>query len=75
MITIDPPLMEMTLAQRLELLEQLEATLPRTLGSEWSPPFWVAQELADREKLLRDGIDSLIPLETFATQVREECKA
>ena len=72
MITIDPPIEKLTDAQKIELIEQLEASLSDSLPEDWSPPQSHLDLLAERERRLESGEETLIELDDFIQQVRGE---
>jgi len=72
MITIDPPIEKMSLAEKLELIDRIEATLPDALPSDWVSPPSHFDALREREQRLESGADTLIELEDFIQQVRVE---
>ncbi len=60
MITIDPPIEELTFRQRVELIEELESSLPETFD-----PFSddIMQMLQERRAAAERGENKAIPIE------------
>jgi hypothetical protein len=71
MVTIDPPLEQLTLAERYELLERIEETLPPV-----DPPF--SEEhmalLQERLKAAEEGRNPSIDYDTAMAWLRSQCK-
>lgn len=70
MITINPPIEELSLHQRMELIQQLEATLP----ADYIADDWEQEELASREQQMKSGEDQLLDLAEFASEVKADCR-
>lgn len=71
MITIDPPIEKLTNAQKIELIDQLEASLSDDLPAEWTPPQSHLDLLAERDELERSGQMEVLDLEEFERRLME----
>jgi putative addiction module component (TIGR02574 family) len=65
------PLKEMTVAEKLQLMEVLWDDLSRNPGDVPSPA-WHEEVLAERQRLIKEGRAKFIPLEEFRRSIQKE---